>query len=74
MEKQQLIINFNNENYIANYNSQTGYYEIDLSAPKVGGIYNASISFTDLIGKIKYVLLFCLGISIIAGSLYLGIE
>lgn len=51
MEKQQLIINFNNENYIANYNSQTGYYEIDLTAPKIGGIYNASILFTDLIGQ-----------------------
>lgn len=51
MEKQQLIINFNNENYIATYNSQTGYYEIDLKAPENGGIFNTNISFFDLLGQ-----------------------
>ena len=47
----EMTINFNNENYIATYNEQTGYYEIDLTAPLVGGIYNANIKFTDLLGQ-----------------------
>lgn len=47
----EMTINFNNENYIASYNEQTGYYEIDLTAPLVGGIYNANIKFTDLFGQ-----------------------
>ena len=47
----ELTINFNGENYVAKYNKQTGYYEINLEAPKEGGIYHANINFTDLIGK-----------------------
>ena len=39
---------FNNHNYIATYNPQTGYYELELQAPAVGGIYKADINFTDL--------------------------
>ena len=46
--KNQLTVTFNNQNYIATYNSQTGYYELELQAPDVGGIYKADISFTDL--------------------------
>lgn len=46
-----MTINFNNKNYIANYNSQTGYWEVNLEAPETGGIYNADIKYTDLIGK-----------------------
>lgn len=45
----EMTINFNNENYIASYNEQTGYYEVDLTAPLVGGIYNADIKFKDLL-------------------------
>lgn len=45
----EMTINFNNENYIASYNEQTGYYEVDLTAPLVGGIYNANIKFKDLL-------------------------
>ena len=44
----QLLITFNNENYVAKYNSQSGYYELELTAPSVGGIYTAEIEFTDL--------------------------
>lgn len=44
----QLTITFNNQQYILNYNAQSGYYEIDLQAPKTGGIYEVDISFTDL--------------------------
>lgn len=46
-----MIINFNNKNYIAKYNNQTGYWEVNLNAPEIGGIYTADIQYTDLIGK-----------------------
>lgn len=44
----QLLVTFNNENYVATYNEQTGYYELELTAPSTGGIYTAEIEFTDL--------------------------
>ena len=44
----QVIINFNNEEYTATYNPQSGYYELDLTAPDIGGVYIADIAFTDL--------------------------
>lgn len=44
----EMTINFNEQDYVASYNKQTGYYEIELQAPKTGGIYNADISFLDL--------------------------
>lgn len=46
-----MTINFNGQDYLAVYNNQTGYYEVDITAPSVGGIYNADITFTDLIGR-----------------------
>lgn len=36
---------FNNEKYELNYNEQSGFYEIELTAPQNGGIYNAEIIF-----------------------------
>lgn len=47
-EQNQVIVNFNNENYVMTYNEQTGYYELELQAPETGGIYTAEVSFTDL--------------------------
>ena len=47
----EMTINFNGQGYTATYNKQTGYYEIELQAPNTGGIYNANIEFTDLLGK-----------------------
>ena len=44
----QLRITFNNENYIAKYNPQSGYYELELEAPEIGGVHVAEIEFTDL--------------------------
>lgn len=44
----QVTVNFNNKDYIAKYNEQTGYYEATLEAPKSGGVYAADITFTDL--------------------------
>lgn len=46
-----MTITFNGQDYIAVYNSQTGYYEIELEAPQIGGIYNAEIEYTDLFGE-----------------------
>lgn len=34
------------------YNNQSGYYELQLTAPDIGGIYEANISFTDLYEEI----------------------
>lgn len=47
----EMTINFNEQNYIAKYNEQTGYYEVNLEAPQIGGIYNTDIKFTDLFGQ-----------------------
>ena len=50
--KNELIVKFNEQDYIAFYNSQSGYYELELKAPDNGGIYNADITFTDLYGEV----------------------
>lgn len=47
----EMTIKFNEKNYIAKYNAQTGYYEVNLEAPETGGIYEADITFTDLLGQ-----------------------
>lgn len=47
----EMTINFNGQDYIAEYNEQTGYYEVNLEAPKQGGICEADITFTDLLGQ-----------------------
>ena len=44
----EMTIRFNGQDYIAIYNSQTGYYELELTAPQTGGIYDADITFVDL--------------------------
>ena len=40
---------FNNKEYELIYNEQSGFYEIELETPQVGGVYNAEITFKDLI-------------------------
>lgn len=47
----KLTVKFNNQNYIATFNSQSGYYELDLLAPNPGGIYNAEVEYIDLLGR-----------------------
>lgn len=42
---------FDGHEYFATYNSQSGYYELELMAPQKGGIYTADISFEDLFGQ-----------------------
>ena len=46
-------VKYNNREYEANYNQQTGYYEIELEAPLMtGGIYQINVEFIDLFGNI----------------------
>lgn len=47
----EMTIKFNNQNYIATLNKQTGYYEVSLQAPSTGGIYKSDLTYTDLIGQ-----------------------
>ena len=47
-EQNQVIVEFNGENYVMNYNNQTDYFELEIKAPDVGGIYDTVIRFTDL--------------------------
>lgn len=44
----QVTVNFNNQEFTATYNPQTDYYEVEITAPDVGGVYIADITFTDL--------------------------
>ena len=46
-----LTVNFNGQLYTAIYNAQTGYYEVELNAPEIGGIYTADIDYTDFMGN-----------------------
>lgn len=46
-------VTFNNNEYELTYNEQSGLYEIELEAPKIGGIYNTEITFTDSIENIE---------------------
>ena len=48
----QVTIKFNNQDYNLIYNSQSGYYEIDLQAPDVGGVYDINVTFRDIFEEI----------------------
>lgn len=45
----ETIISFNNKDYIATYNKDSGYYELELQAPEAGGMYDLNIKFVDLL-------------------------
>lgn len=45
--------NFNGKEYELVYNSQSGFYEIEIESPKIGGIYNTEIKFEDLLKNIE---------------------
>lgn len=45
-------VTFNGTTYTLTKNVQTGYYEIEVQAPSTGGIYNADVEFTDLLGNV----------------------
>lgn len=42
-----VTVKFNNKIYNAIYNEDTDEYEVEITAPKKGGIYNAEISYSD---------------------------
>ena len=46
-------VTFNNNEYELTYDEQSGLYEIELEAPKIGGVYNAEITFKDSIENIE---------------------
>ena len=46
----QLTIKFNDKDYTLIYNEQSGYYEIDLQAPNLGGVYDIDITFRNIFG------------------------
>lgn len=47
----EMTIKFNEQDYLAKYNKQTGYWEVDLEAPQTGGIYDADIKYTNVAGE-----------------------
>ena len=52
-EIDNLRVNFNRENYIAKYNTQTGFFEIDINAPEIGGMYEAEVIYKDFAEQIS---------------------
>lgn len=46
-------IKFNGVTYVATYNNQSGYYELELTAPNIGGVYQADIEYIDILGDIE---------------------
>lgn len=46
-----VTVEYNEQTYLATYNSQSGYYEIELEAPEGGGIYYADITYTNEFGQ-----------------------
>lgn len=49
----EMKLTFNNKEYDLIYNTQSGFYEIELKAPAVGGIYSAEIKFEDLLNNVE---------------------
>ena len=45
----ETTIKFNGKNYIATYNKDSGYYEVEIQAPETGGMYDLDIKFVDLL-------------------------
>lgn len=43
-----LKIKFNGKEYLATYNKETGYYEIEVRAPAAGGEHETNITFSDI--------------------------
>lgn len=43
-------VTFNGTEYTLVKNTQTGYYEVELTAPVIGGMYDAEVKFTNSLG------------------------
>jgi len=50
MNELDMQVTFNGSVYDLTYNPQSGYYEIELTAPSTGGLYTAELEFEDLLG------------------------
>lgn len=48
-----LNIEFNGNTYPATYNTQTGYFELNLTAPEEGGVYQIDATYTDALGQVS---------------------
>lgn len=48
-----LTIDFNGNTYSATYNTQTGYFELNLTAPETGGVYQIDASYVDVFGEVS---------------------
>lgn len=46
-----LTIDYNGYTYTATYNEQTGYFELNLTAPEEGGVYTIDALYTDPLGE-----------------------
>ena len=49
--EEKVTINFNNNDYVAKFNENTGYYEVEVEAPEKGGIYASSITYVTKNGE-----------------------
>lgn len=49
----EVTVNFNGEDYVLLYNEQSGYYELEIQAPDIGGLYEAEIGFFDIFGVLS---------------------
>lgn len=47
----ELTLTFNGITYSATYNAQTGYFEVNLTAPETVGIYEAEATYIDYFGN-----------------------
>lgn len=47
-------ITINNKIYELKYNAQSGYYEVEIEAPDIGGIYDIQAEFVDVLGNKYY--------------------
>ena len=45
-------ITYNGNEYNAIYNPQSGYYELNLTAPEIGGVYQVIAEYTDIVGDV----------------------
>lgn len=45
-------ITYNGNEYNAIYNPQSGYYELNLTAPEIGGVYQVVAEYTDIVGDV----------------------
>lgn len=47
----EIEVSFNNKEYIAKYNKDSGYFEIELEAGEIGGIHNANIKAKNVLSN-----------------------